>query len=296
VFIFHGGWGPRDSDGAFCEGSDGWLVVQMHQRGWGRSTPSGELTDNTPQHVLADVEALRLELKIERWIVVGGSTGAMLALLYSVEHPEAVLAVVTRGTWLLRSKEIGWCYRGGMGHFYPEEWQEFEQHVTTGAADESADPVELYWQRLQREPDVAAQAAQMWMKWDGLCGTLLPDPAGQLDQDPHFALIAARIGTHWYQHQQQWYSDDYILQKIRSGVLKGMPISMINGRYDLLCPPRWSHEVFLALKEGGADCAKVEVVEAAGHAGSEDGIKDKMREVMALLLIRMNALNSSTYM
>ena len=112
ILIFHGGWGPRDTDAACCDSAQDCRVVQLHQRGWGKSTPAGELSDNSPQHVLADVESLRVELGIERWVVVGGSTGAMLALLYAVEHPEAVLAVLARGTWLLRSKEISWCYRG----------------------------------------------------------------------------------------------------------------------------------------------------------------------------------------
>ena len=77
--------------------------------------------------------------------VVGGSTGAMLALLYAVEHPDAVSAVVLRGTWLLRTKDIDWCYRGGMGHFYPEEWRAFVQHVGCDTTlSDRRDPVALY--------------------------------------------------------------------------------------------------------------------------------------------------------
>ena len=173
---------------------------------------------------------------------------------------------------------------GGMGHFYPEEWQEFEQHVATAVANDQLDPIELYWQRLQQDAVAASEAARMWMKWDGLCGTLLPDRDEQLNEDIEFALTAAKIGTHWYQHQQQWYSDDYILDKLRSGVLAGVPVRLVNGRYDLLCPPRWSHEVWLALCEGDAECDGVDIVEAAGHAGSEGGIKEKMCSVMDALL------------
>jgi proline iminopeptidase len=125
VFIFHGGWGPRDSDGACCddddeEGQGRWRVIHLHQRGWGKSLPFGETRENSAADVIGDVERLREHLGIEHWIVVGGSTGAMLALLYGVEFPEAVQGIVLRGTWLLRKKEIDWCYRGGMGHFYPE--------------------------------------------------------------------------------------------------------------------------------------------------------------------------------
>ena len=146
VFIFHGGWGPRDSDGAFCddEGEGRWRVIHLHQRGWGKSIPFGETRENSATDVIGDVEQLREHLGIERWIVVGGSTGAMLALLYGVEYPEAVQGIVLRGTWLLREKEIDWCYRGGMGHFYPEEWEAFCSHVGAAGGD---DPVKLYSER-----------------------------------------------------------------------------------------------------------------------------------------------------
>ena len=105
VFIFHGGWGPRDTDGACCQG-DRWRVVTLHQRGWGKSKPPGEIKDNTPACVIADAEALRVHLGIPRWIAVGGSTGAMLALLFSLEFPKSVSGVLLRGTWLLRTKDI----------------------------------------------------------------------------------------------------------------------------------------------------------------------------------------------
>ena len=152
VFVFHGGWGPQETDSQSCQGGQ-WRIVHLHQRGWGRSTPTGDVEDNTPKDILADVEALRAILDIEKWVVLGGSTGAMLALLYAVEHPDAVLGLVLRGTWLLRTKDIDWCYRGGMGHFYPEEWQEFVQHVgcdpgLVGGHEDDNDPVALYAEKI----------------------------------------------------------------------------------------------------------------------------------------------------
>ena len=115
------------------------------------------------------------------------------------------------------------------------------------------------------------------MEWDGTCGTLLPQP--KMAEDPAFAVAAARIGVHFYTHHGQDYSDDYILDKARSGVLRGIPVSLVNGRYDLLCPPMWSHETAMALREGGVDCS-VDFVDGSGHAGSEPGIQKQMREVM----------------
>ena len=111
------------------------------------------------------------------------------------------------------------------------------------------------------------------MRWDGTCGELVPNLRAASLLDADFALTAARIGVHFYLEQPKLFSDEYILDRARAGVLRGVPVRLVSGRYDLLCPPRWSDEVREALQVGGgADCA-VEYVEAAGHAGSEAGIR-----------------------
>jgi len=276
VFIFHGGWGPRETDAACCEGTGKWRIVQLHQKGWGKSMPAGEVTNNTPMDVLADVEALRMHLGVQRWFVKGGSTGAMLAVLYAVEYPLSVSGVLMVGTWLLRTKDIDWCYRGGMGHFYPGEWKAFKQHV----ACRGGDPLVACWRMVFGEDKIVGMAAaQAFMKWDGTCGQLVPDPPEQrVGHDPEHAMVAARIALHWYVHMKEWFSDAYILDKVREGVLRGIPVSLVNGRYDLMCPPQWSHETCEALEEGGADW-NLDYT-CSGHAGSEPANIVKMKEVM----------------
>lgn len=287
VFIFHGGWGPRDSDRECAATAPNVRVVQMHQRGWGNSSPAGELTDNNPAQILRDVEDLRRHLGIDRWLVVGGSTGAMLALLYAVENASAVSGVLLRGTWLLRRKEIDWCYRGGMAHFYPQEWQDFCAHVgcDSSLSEGHADPVALFGDLLHSQDEgLALAAAQAWMRWDAICGELVPDLSKQGLLDPAFALTAARIGVYFYLQQDELLPDDHILEKARLGALQGVPVRLVNGRYDLLCPPKWTHEVAQALRCGGADCT-VTFVDANGHAGTEEGIQLAMqRAVLALSL------------
>lgn len=233
--------------------------------------------------VLADVEALREQLGVERWVVLGGSTGAMLAMLYAVEFPSAVLAIVLRGTWLLRRKDIDWCYGGGMAHFYPEEWRDFVEHVghVEGCNSGARDPVSLYWERLQCSDQLAVDAAHAWLKWDNLCGCLVPATAHRMTEVER-VLGTARIGVYWYAHFQQWYPDEYILHKAQSGVLQGIPVHLVNGRYDLLCPPLWSFETAQALKAGGASCT-MHLVDATGHASSEPGIKHALEKALSQL-------------
>ena len=109
VVFLHGGPGAGASashrqffDPAF------YRIVIFDQRGAGRSTPLGELRDNTTPHLIADMETLRKHLQIERWVVFGGSWGSTLALAYAEYHPERAMALVLRGIFLCRQSEIDW--------------------------------------------------------------------------------------------------------------------------------------------------------------------------------------------
>jgi len=283
VFVFHGGWGPSDCYNETFQGGQ-WRVVNLHQRGCGRSTPVGDVEENTSKDIVADVEALRVKLEIDCWVVVGGSIGAMLAFLYAVEHPNSVISLVLRGTWLLRTKDIDWCYRGGMGHFYPEEWKTFVKHV--GCDQEllkGQDPVALYHKKLfHGTHEEAVAAGRAWIQWDFTCGSLVPDFTSDLLK-PENARIAARIGVHLYMNQQGWYDDAYILDKARAGALRNVRVDVVVGRYDLLCPPRWSNETCEALRHGGADCT-VNYVDASGHTGNEAGIKQAVDAALRNIL------------
>ena len=64
-------------------------AVLFDQRGAGRSRPKGRREHNTTPHLIADMEMIREKFGFERWMVVGGSWGATLALAYAQAHPEA---------------------------------------------------------------------------------------------------------------------------------------------------------------------------------------------------------------
>src|SRR5205085_699026 len=63
-------------------------IILFDQRGCGRSTPYASLEENTTWDLVADMERLRAELKIDRWQLLGGSWGSTLALAYAQKHPE----------------------------------------------------------------------------------------------------------------------------------------------------------------------------------------------------------------
>src|ERR1700733_4250483 len=129
VLFLHGGPGAgatpvhrRFFDPAY------WRIVIYDQRGGGRSTPLGETTDNSPAHLVADIEHLRRELGIESWLVFGGSWGSTLALHYAELHPERCLALVLRGIFLARAAEIEW-FLYGLGAVFPEAWRAFSGFI-----------------------------------------------------------------------------------------------------------------------------------------------------------------------
>ncbi len=191
-----------------------WNIVLYDQRGAGRSTPAAELADNTTQHLVADLERLREELKFERWLVFGGSWGSTLALAYAQAHPDRVLGLVLRGIFLATAAEIDW-FMHGMRNVFPEAWRAFVEALPAG---ERTDLLASYYRRLtDRDPARHLPAARAWDRYEGACTTLLPvaDPLGRFDGDAA-ALAIARIEAHYFVNQgflapnqlQRWRGED----------------------------------------------------------------------------------------
>jgi proline iminopeptidase len=102
-----------------------WRMALFDQRGCGRSRPNASLEDNTTWALIADIEALREHLGIERWTVFGGSWGSTLALAYAATHPERVDGLILRGIFLMRKKELHWFYQEGASMLFPDAWERF---------------------------------------------------------------------------------------------------------------------------------------------------------------------------
>src|SRR3954466_939915 len=75
-------------------------AILFDQRGAGRSRPKGRREHNSLPHLIADMEVIREQYGIRRWMIVGGSWGATLALAYAQAHPDRVSGIVLRATFL----------------------------------------------------------------------------------------------------------------------------------------------------------------------------------------------------
>jgi proline iminopeptidase len=121
VVIVHGG------PGGGCPPSyrqfhdpEHYRIILFDQRGCGRSTPHASLDENTTWHLIDDMETLREKLGIKKWQVFGGSWGSTLSLAYAIKHPGNVSALVLRGIFMLRRKELEWYYQEGASFIFPD--------------------------------------------------------------------------------------------------------------------------------------------------------------------------------
>ena len=237
-------------------------IVIFDQRGAGRSTPLGELRDNTTPLLIADIETLRQHLGIARWLIFGGSWGSTLALAYGEAHPQHCIGFVLRGIFLCRKSEIDW-FLYGLQNIFPEAWQAFTRMIPE---TERGDLLTAYHQRLiDPDPAVHMPAARAWSSYEGSCSTLLPSP----DTVAYFAsdvvaLGLARMEAHYFKHDI-FLPVNSLLDNVPR--IRDKPAVIIQGRYDAVCPAVSAHDLHCAWPE-----AAYIVVPAAGHAAWEPGI------------------------
>jgi proline iminopeptidase len=243
-----------------------WRIVIFDQRGGGRSTPLGEIRDNTPAHLVADIERLRRELGIAEWVVFGGSWGSTLALLYAQTHPERVAGLILRGIFLCRQSEIDW-FLYDMRIVFPEAWRAFAGFLPEA---ERADLLAGYYRRLiDPDPGVHMPAARAWSIYEGNCSTLLPNPetVAAFGED-RLALGLARIEAHFFTEHLFPPEADLVAN---IGRIRHLPAAIVQGRYDMVCPIRSADELALAWPE-----AEYVIVRDAGHSAMEPGIREQL--------------------
>ncbi|KZD09090.1 prolyl aminopeptidase [Oceanibaculum pacificum] len=241
-------------------------IVILDQRGAGRSAPLGSLVDNKTAHLIDDLEVLRQQLRIERWLLFGGSWGSTLALAYGLAHPERCLGFVLRGIFLGRPAEIDW-FLYGMRTIYPEAWTKFADFLPPG---ERGDLLAGYHRRLaDADPAVHLPAARAWSVYEGSCSTLLPHPelVGSFAEDRH-ALGMARIEAHYFRNGC-FIDGDEMLRRIDR--IRLLPAIIVQGRYDIVCPIVTADALAAAWPE-----AEYRIVPDAGHSAMEPGIRSAL--------------------
>jgi proline iminopeptidase len=270
VVFLHGG------PGSGCQPSQRALfdpavhrTVFIDQRGAGRSLPHGRREKNTTQYLVADIESVRERLGIERWLVVGGSWGATLALVYAETHPERVSGLVLRAVFLGTRAELEWAFVRGPRRIRPDLYRFF---VGALRPSERSDPLAAYFKRiLDPDPAIHAPAAWAWHDTERVLSQAAPPvPVPRSSKPPAATALPATpfMEAHYFS-RDCFLRSDQILRKV--GRIDGIPGIIIQGRYDLLCPPAAAFA--LADRWPGS---RLVFVEGAGHAMSEPGIAEAM--------------------
>ncbi|WBB76493.1 prolyl aminopeptidase [Micromonospora sp. WMMD1128] len=246
-------------------------IVLFDQRGCGGSTPSAadpatDLSVNTTAHLLADMEALRAHLGVDRWLLCGASWGSTLSLAYAQAHPQRVTALVLFSVVATTAREVEWVTRD-MGRVFPEQWARFRDGVPV--ADRDGDLAAAY-ARLVNDPDpvVRDRAARDWCAWEDVHVSLAGGDAPSLRYaDPVFRFGFTRLVTHYFAHAG-FLPDGQLLRDATR--LAGIPGVLVQGRLDVSGPPDIAWELTRRWPD-----ARLEIVEAGGH-GSGHGIGERV--------------------
>ncbi len=269
VVILHGGpgGGMRPEYRRYFDPNK-WRIVQLSQRGCGKSTPFAELRENTTWNLVKDIEKLRNHLSIPKWAVFGGSWGSTLSLAYSQTHPEVCLALFLRGIFLVRQHELKWFYQEGCSRIYPDAW---EHYVEAIPADERHDLIAAYYKRLtDDDPKTRKAAARAWAIWEASTSKLIQDEnLMHAFGEDRFAEAFARIECHYFINKCFFNEDNYLLNRIDK--IRHIPGVIVQGRYDVVCPAESAWELHKAWPE-----AKFYMIQDAGHSVSELGIQEKL--------------------
>ncbi len=243
-------------------------IILFDQRGCGQSKPLGETNGNTTQDLLSDMEAIRKYFDIKRWIIFGGSWGSALALAYATQYPERIKALILRGIFLSRKTELDW-FLDEVKAFFPEAHQTLLDFLPD---DKRNDLVKNYSELVfSNDLKISGPASIAWNRFESGLLKLLPQAEGnkiQTDEDIQNEIARARVQLH-YIKDQCFIDGKKILEEANQ--LKDIPITIIQGRYDMVCPPITAYELYQCVPH-----ANFIMVSDAGHSASEPSMTSEL--------------------
>lgn len=269
VVFLHGGPGSgcNPSQRRFFDPSF-YRIILLDQRGCGRSTPLGCIEENDTDALVSDIEALKQHLGINKWLVFGGSWGSTLALAYAIAHPNSVSGLILRGIFLSRPSELDW-FLGEVKSFYPESWEKLLSFLPI---DEQSSPLKAYGSRVFSDDiSIAGPAALTWNAFESSIMSLLPRVSSSENTTPvEIEVARARVQIHYILNQCFVGHRDLLIEA-RS--LRHIPTTIIQGRYDMVCPPISAWELKKAMPH-----ATLSIIPDAGHSAMETGITSALVE------------------
>ncbi|MBT3249938.1 MAG: prolyl aminopeptidase [Candidatus Pacebacteria bacterium] len=264
VVFLHGGpgFGASPRDRRFFN-PDKYRIIIFDQRGCGRSKPLGELENNTTQHILADIEQLREELKLDKWVVFGGSWGSSLALAYSQEYPDKVEALLIRSVFTLQNWEFDWYFKEGINRIYPDYWKSLVEKLNS-EDDILNDLAEIIL------GDNRAAAERVLPPFDAIfmatCDVNLDKEVKENHDINDFVYHSYRVFFHYFSNHGFLERDALLKNAVK---LEKIPVIMIHGRGDMVCPLGGAYDLKQVLPH-----SKLEILSEVGHTAHHEKMVD----------------------
>lgn len=259
AFVIHGGPGGGCSPiyRQFFN-PEKFLIVLHDQRGAGRSQPVAEIRENTTQHLVEDIERLRQHLNLDKILLFGGSWGSTLALAYAETYPQNVYGMVLRGIFLATQEEMKHFYHGGVRAFFPEAYEILEKGIPPNERDNM--PKALLKRVQDEDPEIRRKFSLLWAQYEYKIASL-ETPANLingLEEAPLSSYYDFSLLENYYMSHGCFLEEGQLLRDAVK--LKNIPITLVNGRYDMICPPVTAYRLVKKLPKG-----KLIVAENAGH-------------------------------
>lgn len=252
-------------------------MILFDQRGAGRSAPKGEISRNSTQDLLRDMEAIRAMLGIPRWIVFGGSWGATLGLLYAQAFPERVGGLILRGTFLARKSDLEWYLVQGLNRIYPEQWQRLMHCVPE---NERHDLIAAFHSRLLGSDELAKRrVAREWDAWSRRVSLGADFSSTEPETSASDLVAQVKVEIH-YAANRYFICENQILSECAR--LVNIPTILLHGRYDLVCPIESSFSLHQALPN-----SVFEILPKSGHIAQGDEMIDALIRATQTMLERV---------
>ncbi len=241
-------------------------AILFDQRGCGQSQPSGEIKENTTQHLIEDIEKLRSFLKIKKWFLIRGrSWGSTLALLYAQAHPTKVQNLLLSSIFLARKEDMEWLYSPkGAIKFFPDKAERIKNFLQKH---------NLSWSELNHYAYQIITKGALTQKKE-LAALIFGWEYGLMNLDVNFNQLtpdemeeeninSLKIYLHYSTHQF-FIKNNEILTQIKT--IKNIPTFILHGRYDMVCPPNQAYLLHQHLKN-----SKLIFINYASHHLGWDG-------------------------
>lgn len=267
VLFLHGGPGAGFSDKSkrFFDPKI-WNIILFDQRGAGRSTPFASLKANTTQKLVNDITKILDFFRIEKTLLFGGSWGSTLALMYGIENPGRVNGMLLRGIYLGTRSELQYYLGGGVKTFAPEAWERFISHVPK---EHRKTPWRYYLEKMQSQnAKIKEKYTYEFAYYELSIIQMKPTEAKIQEYLKGISYKSMSPLEVYYLTHNCFIPDNYILNKAHR--LSHIPISIVQGKYDLICPPIYAYLLHKKLKNSTLHFV------TAGHAASEKEIEKKL--------------------